>query len=151
MFMFVNADLNQKSNIFIRAGTKTWIWTFINNSYHVTVFESRGSLGSYYMYLQLDHVIRVYYSLNSPSLFWNCSRTAWIVKIVKIVVKLPGVWQYHFFLESNIFLIKMRIFFFSCNSHGWTVFDFFFRLKENLRGRCGWCWTEKEKTKTDQN
>ena len=63
----------------------------------------------------------------------------------------PGSLTKSFFLESNIFLIKMRIFFFSCNSHGWTVFDFFFRLKENLRGRCGWCWTEKEKTKTDQN
>ena len=107
---------------------------------------SRGSLGSYYMYLQLDHVIRECIIRKTVrSLFWNCSRTAWIVKIVK----LPGVWK-SFFLESNIFLIKCE-FFFSCNSHGWTVFDFFFRLKENLRGRCGWCWTEEKKTKTDQN
>ena len=29
--------LEPKSNIFIRAGTKTWIWTFINNSYHVNI------------------------------------------------------------------------------------------------------------------
>ena len=69
---------------------------------------SRGSLGSYYMYLQLDHVIRECIIRKTVrSLFWNCSRTAWIVKIVK----LPGVWK-SFFLESNIFLIKMRIFLF---------------------------------------
>ena len=151
MFMFVNADLNQKSNIFIRAGTKTWIWTFINNSYHVT------SIRITWIVRFLLHVFTV----------GSCDSSILFVKQPEFILELfqngvncencenrretPGSLTKSFFLESNIFLIKMRIFFFSCNSHGWTVFDFFFRLKENLRGRCGWCWTEKEKTKTDQN